>query len=139
MKKELPEIRVKLGFSWLSFLLIISFFAVAVTIGIVVASNTKKPTDSWFMPVLGGVIAGFFCAWLPYFAIAQFYIRVIRGGPFHVGDRVEITTGPHKGKTGIILMVADKERGVFRVDLGLQSNEWDDNYFDEFAIRRLRK
>jgi transcription antitermination factor NusG len=51
---------------------------------------------------------------------------------------VEITNGPHKGKIGAILMI-DKERGILKVDLGLQSNEWDDNYFEEFAIRRLRK
>jgi hypothetical protein len=138
MKKELPEIRVRFGFSLLALLLVISFFAIAVTIGIVVASNIKKTTDSWFMPILGGAFAGFFCAWLPYFAIAQFYLRVIRGGPFHVRDRVEITNGPHKGKAGTILM-ADKERGILKVGLGIQSDERDDNYFEEFAIRRLRE
>ena len=125
-------------FSRLAFLLVISFFAVAVTIGMIVASKTQKQTDSSFMSILGGAMAGFFCAWLLYFPIGQFYLRVIRGYPFHAGDRVEITGGRHKGKTGTILM-ADKQQDIFRVDLGIQSDEWDDNYFDGFAIRRLRK
>lgn len=127
----------KKRFSWLAFLLFISFFAVAVTAGMLFVSATRKPTDSRLTLILVGAFAGFFCAWLLYFLIAQFYLRVIRGGPFNVGDTVEITDGPHKGKTGPIL-IADKKKGIFKVDIGLQSNEWDDNYFDEFAIRRLR-
>jgi len=118
--------------------LIISFFAVAVTIGVIVASDAKKQTDSWLMPILGGAFAGFFLTWLPCFIIAQIYIRVIQKGPFHVGDRVQITNGPHKGKTGTILMI-DKEQDIAKIDLGGQSKEWDDNYFSGYAFRRLRK
>ncbi len=139
MKKELPEIRVRFGFSWLAFLMIISFIAIAVTVGIVFASNAKKATDSWFIPVLGGAFAGFFCAWLPYFAMSRIYLRVIQGYPFHVGDRVKITYGVHKGKTGTIILIADQQQDIFRVDLGIQSDKWDDNYFNAFEIRRLRK
>lgn len=90
------------------------------------------------MTVLIGAFAGFFCTWLLYFPIAQFYIRVIQGGPFQVGDRVEITKGPHKGKIGTILMI-DKERDIFKIDIGSQSKEWDDNYFSGCVFRRLRK
>jgi hypothetical protein len=128
----------KKRFSWLALLLFISFFAVAVTIGLLFVSATRKPTDSRLTLILVGALAGFYCAWLLYFSIAQFYLRVIRGGPFNVGDTVEITDGPHKGKKGPIL-IADKKQGVFKVDIGLQSDEWDDNYFHEFAIRKLRK
>jgi hypothetical protein len=127
----------KARFSWLAFLLIISFFAIAVTVGMVIASNAKKHTDSWLISILVGAAFGFFCAWLLYFPIAQFYIRVIQGGPFHVGDRVEITNGPHKGKTGTILMI-DKVQDIFKIDIGVQSKEWNDNYFSGCAFRRLR-
>jgi hypothetical protein len=127
----------KKRFSWMSSLLVISFFATAVTIGLLI-STTQKPTELSFGAVLAGSVTGFFGAWLLYFSITQFYLRLIRGYPFNVGDRVEVTNGPHKGKTGTILM-ADKQQGFFKIDIGVQSDQSGENYFDEFEIRRLRK
>ena len=58
-------------FSWLAFLLILLFFAIAITVGMVIALNIKKQTDSWLTPILVGASCGFFCAWLLYFPIWQ--------------------------------------------------------------------
>jgi len=123
-------------FSWIGFLLFISFFVVAVTIGFVFISATRKPTDSSLVLIIFGSMAGFLGAWLIYFPIAQFYLRVIRGYPLHIGDKVEITDGPHKGKTGTVL-TEDKERKIFKVDIGVQSNQAEENYFEEYELRRL--
>jgi len=128
----------KKRFSWAAFLLVISFFAVAVILGLVFVSVTRKPTDSHLVLILVGSVAGFLGAWLLYFPIGQFYLRVIRGYPLNAGDRVEVTNGPHKGKTGTILM-ADKQRGLFKIDIGVQSDQSGENYFEEFEIRRSRK
>jgi|WetSurMetagenome_2_1015567.scaffolds.fasta_scaffold1022934_1 hypothetical protein len=136
--KKLPNIIMKSGFSWISLLLIISFFVISVTIGMVIAESNKTPTDSWFMPIFAGAFAGFILTWFPCFAIAQFYLRVILGGPFCAGDKVKIIKGPHKGKTGTVMM-ADTQQGILEIDLGIQSDEWQDKYFDNFAVRRLRK
>lgn len=124
-------------FSWVPFLLTLSFFVVAVIVGMLVTSAARKETDTWFMPLLSGAFFGFLCSWITFFLIAQFYIW-LRGGPFHVGDEVEITCGQYKGKTGKVMM-ADKEQGILKVDIGIKSNEIEDEYFTKFEVRKLHR
>jgi hypothetical protein len=131
----LETINEKKHFSWAAFLLITSFFAVAITIGLLLISTTQKPTELSLRNILGGSLAGFMGAFFLYFSITQLYLRFIRGYPFIVGDRVEITNGQHKGKVGTILM-ADLQQDLFKIDISVQSDE---NYFGSFEIRRTRK
>lgn len=77
---------------------------------------------AWF--VLLGLILGFFLALFPgWFVIGPlYYIReVMNGGPFKIGDTVQILCGPHKGR--ISRVYSTWQGNTLRVELSASEKE----------------
>ena len=77
---------------------------------------------AWF--VLLALLLGFFLAMFPgWFVIGSLYYdrETKNGGPFKVGDRVQILCGPHKGRVSRVY--STWQGNTLRVELGAKEKE----------------
>jgi hypothetical protein len=64
------------------------------------------------------------------------YMRIRRGAPFRIGDRVAVTDGPHSGAGGEVLRVGDRFSVVVALELDGQLPIY---HFDWNQIRKIKK
>jgi len=93
---------------------------------------------AWF--VLLAVILGFFLAIFPgWFIIGPLYYarEVKNGGPFKIGDTVQILCGPHKGR--ISRVYSTWQGNTLRVELSASEKEKFKDIFEPAQLLRADK
>lgn len=113
-----------------------SFYGLAVVAAVFVAARFRDEGMGWVLSLLLGAGAGAVGVWFLSWFFWQATMRITRGAPFRIGDRVEITNGEHKGAVGNVQEVLEGRYAV-RVMLENQADTESSLVFSWNELRRL--
>ncbi|MEM4204905.1 MAG: hypothetical protein QXS54_12630 [Candidatus Methanomethylicaceae archaeon] len=118
------------GLYWL-----VAFFTVALLVGLWHAFLLLDHGEPYLTSILVGSVAGvfwsIFVVMLPTMICWRIWMRITRGAPFRVGDRVVITDGPLKGEVAVVRKLCEGRCAVW-VALEHESNDSSDLYYFEW-------
>src|SRR5689334_287031 len=117
--------------------LLAGFLIGSVTTGLAVACLLQNDGGNWLASVFGGAAVGVVGSWFVCGSVWHIWMRITRGAPFHVGDRVMITDGPLRGKIGEVRKL-DEGRCSVAVGLTRERDASALHFFDWDQIRRAR-
>lgn len=114
----------------------IALIGLATIVALLVTSYLRDKRMDWLPSLLSGATAGVMGVWFLFRSIWPITMRVTRGAPFHIGDRVKITDGEHQGATGTVSEVFEDRYSV-RVKLEIQTDTKSNPIFNWSELRRV--
>lgn len=110
-------------------LLLAGWLAGALAIGLWVTLLLQDQGVNWRASIVLGASGGVVLCWFRCFLTWHIVMRVTRGAPFQIGDRVVIIDGPLKGEVGEVRKLCEGRCSVW-VALARGSDTSDLHFFD---------
>ncbi len=129
---RMPYIRQLLAHDWVWS---IALWTAILAIGLTVGMNIYTKTNNLVIAALCAATGGFVYSYIPLFILMRFIMK-LNGAPFHIGDRVQILTGSHRGKIESVYEIWKDHKEV-RLDLGQQAKNEVKDVFSFLQIRRI--
>lgn len=120
--------------SW-DVLLLAGWLAATFAIGLWVALELQDQGVNWIASIFLGAFAGVVLCWFFCYLTWHIFMRVTRGAPFRIGDRVVITDGPLKGEVGEVRKLCEGRCSVW-VALVRDDDTSELHFFDWDQISR---
>ena len=117
---------------------IFSFFGISVVLTLALVFpmlGHMNPLSLLFSVILfaGGIVVSI---WFVFYFTWHTYMWITRGAPYHIGDRVIVTDGPHRGAIGEVLRLGDRLSVAVALELHGDSSIY---HFDWNQIRKIKK
>ena len=124
------DARRKLGF--------VGFVLFAVALTVMLALGTERRGGPWLLLLLPYAGGSILMTWFLFFSSWHFYMWASHGAPFHAGDHVLITSGPHKGIKGDVVRLSAGSATTVVVGLTVDGKSLV-HHFGWEELRKLRK
>ena len=116
----------------------VAFILVSLALTVLLTRVIQRRGGPWLLFLFPFAPGAAIMTWFVFYSSWNFYMWITRGAPFHPGDAVVVTEGPHKGIQGEVARLSARSSTTVVVALTVEG-EPVVHHFGWEEIRRIKK